>query len=216
MALQPAASVLGRRSPPFVLALWSCIASVDLGALSGRYRCRWIHRWYHTVIVWGHSEVGILLYFCCCLYYPWLKCTRCSWGIWRGWILSLFELSFWWLSLVLWKKCSPSETRNSLSGRKWKSLFASDSLWCCGHGILLAWILEWVAFPFSRGSSQPRGQTQVSSWILYQLSYMGSPHSVYCILFGLCCQQADRGCCLLHCVWTISLLEFQIEPQQFL
>ena len=30
------------------------------------------------------------------------------------------------------------------------------------HGILLARILEWVAFPFSRGSSQPRDQTQVS------------------------------------------------------
>ena len=30
------------------------------------------------------------------------------------------------------------------------------------HGILHARILEWVAFPFSRGSSQPRDQTQVS------------------------------------------------------
>ena len=30
------------------------------------------------------------------------------------------------------------------------------------HGILQARILEWVAFLFSRGSSQPRGQTQVS------------------------------------------------------
>ena len=30
------------------------------------------------------------------------------------------------------------------------------------HGILLARILEWVAFPFSRGSSQPRDWTQVS------------------------------------------------------
>ena len=29
-------------------------------------------------------------------------------------------------------------------------------------GILQARILEWVAFPFSRGSSQPRDQTQVS------------------------------------------------------
>ena len=29
------------------------------------------------------------------------------------------------------------------------------------HGILQARILEWVAFPFSRGSSQPRDQTQV-------------------------------------------------------
>ena len=30
------------------------------------------------------------------------------------------------------------------------------------HGILQARILEWVAFPFSRGSSKPRDQTQVS------------------------------------------------------
>ena len=36
----------------------------------------------------------------------------------------------------------------------------SDSLQ--PHGILQARILEWVAFPFSRGSCQPRDQTQVS------------------------------------------------------
>ena len=30
------------------------------------------------------------------------------------------------------------------------------------HGILHARILEWVAFPFSRGSTQPRDQFQVS------------------------------------------------------
>ena len=36
----------------------------------------------------------------------------------------------------------------------------SDSL--RPQGILQAGILEWVAFPFSRGSSQPRYQTQVS------------------------------------------------------
>ena len=30
------------------------------------------------------------------------------------------------------------------------------------HGILQARTLEWVAIPFSRGSSQPRDQTQVS------------------------------------------------------
>ena len=51
-------------------------------------------------------------------------------------------------------------------------------------GILQARILKWVAFPFSRGSSQPRDQTQVSNpdlphcrQILYQLSYKGSPKS---------------------------------------
>ena len=86
------------------------------------------------------------------------------------------------------------------------------------HGILQARILEWVAFPFSRGSSQPRDRTRSPTlqedslpaepqgkpkntgvgklsllpwifptqesnqglhckWILYQLSYEGSPHS---------------------------------------
>ena len=37
-----------------------------------------------------------------------------------------------------------------------------DPVNCADHGILQARILEWVAFPFSRGSSQPRDQTQVS------------------------------------------------------
>ena len=42
-----------------------------------------------------------------------------------------------------------------------------DPMDCTVHGILLAKILEWVVFPFSRGSSQPRDRTQVSrisSW----------------------------------------------------
>ena len=30
------------------------------------------------------------------------------------------------------------------------------------HGIFQARILEWVAIPYSRGSSQPRAQTQIS------------------------------------------------------
>ena len=51
------------------------------------------------------------------------------------------------------------------------------------HGILQARKLEWVAFPFSRRSSQPRDQTQVSCiacrWILYQLSHKGSPGKPY-------------------------------------
>ena len=46
------------------------------------------------------------------------------------------------------------------------------------HGILQARILEWVAYSFSRGSSQPRDPTQGLNpglphyrWILYQLSH---------------------------------------------
>ena len=45
------------------------------------------------------------------------------------------------------------------------------------HGSLQARILEWEAFPFSMGSSQPRDWTQVSciGQILYQLSHQESP-----------------------------------------
>ena len=52
--------------------------------------------------------------------------------------------------------------------------------------ILQARILEWVAISFSRGSSQPRNQTQVSSIAvrLYQLSYKESPH-VSILLFKI-------------------------------
>ena len=51
------------------------------------------------------------------------------------------------------------------------------------HGILQARILELAAFPFSRGSSQPRDRTQVSriAGVLFQLSHKGSP----CILLGI-------------------------------
>ena len=50
------------------------------------------------------------------------------------------------------------------------------------HRIFQARMLEWVAFPFSKGSSQPREQTQGTNpgllhcrRILYQLSHKGSP-----------------------------------------
>ena len=49
------------------------------------------------------------------------------------------------------------------------------------HEILQARILEWVAIPFSRGSSQPRDQTWVylhCRQILYHLSHQGSPSHI--------------------------------------
>ena len=48
---------------------------------------------------------------------------------------------------------------------KWKLLShvqLEDHMGYTVHGILQARILEWVAIPSSRGSSQPRDQTQVS------------------------------------------------------
>ena len=57
---------------------------------------------------------------------------------------------------------------NSTAFLKVKVKVAQSCLTLCDpmdytvHGILQARILEWVAIPFSRGSSQPRDQTQVS------------------------------------------------------
>ena len=48
---------------------------------------------------------------------------------------------------------------------KWKSLsrvWLLETPWTVIHGILQARMPEWVAFLFSRGSSQPRDGTQVS------------------------------------------------------
>ena len=55
----------------------------------------------------------------------------------------------------------------------------SDPMDYTVHGILQAIILEWVAVPFSRGSSQPRDGSNPGllhcGQILYQLSHKGNP-----------------------------------------
>ena len=45
------------------------------------------------------------------------------------------------------------------------------------HRVLQARILEWIAIPFSRWSSQPRDWTGLlhGRWLLYHLSHQGSP-----------------------------------------
>ena len=64
-----------------------------------------------------------------------------------------------------------------------------DPIDCTVHGILQARILEWVAFPFFRGSSQPRNQTGVS-----------------CIAGGFFTNWAMRGSQSLMSVSTFSKL----------
>ena len=69
------------------------------------------------------------------------------------------------------------------------------------HGVLQARILEWVAFPFSRGSSQPRDQTQV------------------CIAGGFSTSQATREAQTVHlklvnmvicvCVYSTTILKIR-------
>ena len=69
-----------------------------------------------------------------------------------------------------------------------------------------------VAVPFSRGSSQPRDQPQISciagGWILYQLSHRGSPtHKKYRLNVGF-----DFNCLLnyIH-LFMAMFLEFPLD-----
>ena len=71
------------------------------------------------------------------------------------------------------------------------------------HGILQARILEWVAYPFSSGSSS--GSSWLRNWtrvscILYQMSYQGS------------CLTQRRGPCMLFAL--LILYKIWLHPGQ--
>ena len=70
-----------------------------------------------------------------------------------------------------WMVCPVSEDKNTgltnkgqtTSKRQKQDLnLLCDPMDYIFHGILQARILEWVAFPFSREISQPKGRTQVA------------------------------------------------------
>ena len=67
------------------------------------------------------------------------------------------------MTLRLRVSCSTDWARQAAAKVKVAQLCPSlcDPMDYTAHGILQARILEWVAFPFSRGSSQPRDQTWV-------------------------------------------------------
>jgi len=76
-------------------------------------------------------------------------------------------------------------------------------------------ILEWVAFPFSRGSSQPRDRTQVShiagrffsSWVPREAQEYWSLSLLQWIFLT---QESNRG--FLHCRWILYQLSYQGSP----
>ena len=85
------------------------------------------------------------------------------------------------------------------------------------HGILQARMLKWVAFPFSRGSSQPRDQTQVSC--IADDSLPAEPQvkpkntevGSLSLLQGIfLTQESNQG--LLHCRWILYQLKYQGSP----
>ena len=85
-----------------------------------------------------------------------------------------------------------------------------DSMDYTVHGILQTRILEWVAFPFSRGSSQPRSPTlQVDS---LPAEPQGKPKNTgvgsLSLLQGIFpTQELNQG--LLHCRWILYQLSYQ-------
>ena len=82
------------------------------------------------------------------------------------------------------------------------------------HGILQVRILKWVAFPFSRGSSQPRDRTQVSHivGVLFTSLATGKPKntgvgSLSLLQWIFLTQESNWG--LLHCRQTLYQLSYQ-------
>ena len=89
-----------------------------------------------------------------------------------------------------------------------------DSMNYTVHGILQARILEWVAFPFSMGSSQPRDWTQISHIAENSLPAepQGKPKNIGVGSLSLLqrifpTQELNRG--LLHCRWILYQLSYE-------
>ena len=82
-----------------------------------------------------------------------------AWRIPRTKELYTVFISYMDLLLYIWYMCALSVTQ--LCPTLWDPMDWSPP-GCSVHGILQARILEWVAIPFSRGSSQPRDQKYAS------------------------------------------------------
>ena len=102
--------------------------------------------------------------------------------------LSVTKLSNIYLTESEWHLYELSQMKIAspvLSTEKWKWKSAQSCPSLCDpmgytvHGVLQARILEWVAFPFSRGSSQPRDRTHTVHGVLQAriLEWVAFPYS---------------------------------------
>ena len=89
-------------------------------------------------------------------------CTLRGFRMERNRMLALRAEVFIRISMIARLASSPTESVKVKAKFTQSCLTLCDSIDYPVPGILQARILEWVAFPFSRGSSQPRDQTQVS------------------------------------------------------
>ena len=116
----------------------------------------------------------------------------------KGWLLHQLE-SCQQISFIYWPlQEGPQFKRSTLVKVKVKAKGAQSCPSLCDpidcppatsvHGILQARILEWVAIPFSRGSSQLRDRTWAymnCRQILYSLSHQGSTRKCLSISYNI-------------------------------
>ena len=88
------------------------------------------------------------------------------------------------------------------------------------HEILQVRVLAWVAFPFSRGSSQTRDRTHVSHVAgRFPAEPQGKPKNTGVGILSLLqrifpTQESNQG--LLHCRWILCQLSYQGSPARAL
>ena len=147
----------------------------------------------------GSPELVFLQQPCCCCWVEPLNsahaCQRASIPAWPLSHVCINCLALQALDFVILKIYDTSNYINSpfaLTVVKVKMPVAQSRLTLCNpmdytfHGILQARILEWVAFPFSRGSSQSGNRTGVSciaggfftNWAIREVQ-----HRLVCMLY---------------------------------
>ena len=131
------------------------------------------HHWLHILVILFISFTPFIF-----LLTKYLLCASSVVLVFGGVIALKKKRQSWFLLLwgplgvliLLWRRLPGVMVQNSGSGVRLKVKVAQSCLTLCNprdcartvHGLLQARILEWVTFPFSRGSSQPRVQTHAS------------------------------------------------------
>ena len=138
-----------------------CHRSLGLSSLPHTANPHWLSVWHMVIVnVNVHTFVNVHMFWCYSLsmshpFLPLLCLQVCSLCLCLHWKWKCKSLSCVWLSATPWTGLPGSSV----------------------HGILQARALEWVAFPFSRASSQPRikARSPALRSDLYHLSLQGSP-----------------------------------------
>ena len=157
-------------------------------SLTGTQRLQFIYLACHTCNHICRSCMYLRVYMCVCI-----VCRKC-YGIPYG------------------KKESLSHSVRSNSATSWTSPPGSSV-----HGILLARMLEWVAIPFSRGSSRPRDRTQVSSVSCLASGFFtvwATREALYSIiLYSICCIYDTQ--CIIHIYGVIQHILYTVYGELY-